>query len=188
MPTFYEGPPIAEFSFSISQEEFIKAYYQFNNNKSFFSRKEVRGGIFISLILLTLCTIPHFIKKFGTFFFSSIFIFLFVFLFYFSVFVQPAEIKKDAKKIYETNGFLKLENTVVLYRDTLIYKNQYEEFSQYLTDFSFCMESSEYFIFKGGERDLLIVKKENLDEKTIALISENLYSFFTSNYIKIKDN
>ena len=186
MPTFYEGSPIVQASFTINQEDFIKAYYEKENNKSFLSRREVKGGIFLSLILLTILTIPKFYASFGTFFTPAVFILLFLILFYLFVFVQPNEIKKTAQRIYDTNAFLQLENKVSIYRDSLIYENQFEKYSQFLTDFDFCMESEDYFILIGGERSLFIIKKSVMEKRDIEKLSQSLSSFFTTRYIKIK--
>ena len=186
MPTFYEGDPVVQISYTLERDDFVEAYYEEKNYRSFFSRREVKGGIFLSLILLIILTIPSFYAKYGTFFTPAVFIALLLVLFYFFVFTQTEEMKKTAKKIYDTNCFLKLENKVSVYRDSLIYENQYEKIVQYLTDFVFCMESSSFFILKGGEKDLLILKKEGLDQRTVQKMRETFSSSFASKFIQIK--
>ena len=172
-------------NFRIEKEEYAEAFRAVSSRKNLLGRREVRGGILLSLILITVFTIPASIGKYGTFYTQAILIAVFLLLFYLLVFWDADQERKTAERDYETNALLKLENSVSLYRDSLVYQNAYETYSHYLSDFSLCVETENMFVFAGGERDLLIVKKEGAEAEALIRAGENLRDFYTARYFRV---
>ena len=186
MPTFYEGEPLAVFSFTISEQDYEEAYYLQQNFRSAMHRKETKVAICLTAALLFAALIPYFYRKFGSFWIPAIGIILSIWIGIFFLILQPKAFRRMGSEIYQSNRLLQLVNTVSVYRDSLIYENENEKFSQYWTDFEQCLETEIMFFFVGGERNLLILKKDGLSLEDQKRLSEHFQSIFVSKYRQAK--
>ena len=186
MPTFYEGAPILETSFKIDKDLYIESLYKEEISKSILKRKEFKASFFIFLALLFGINIPNFQRNYGDFIFPIVLMIVCVIFAWFFIYLQPNEIKKLYLKKFETNKFLSLTQKVTLYRDSMIYENEFEKFSLYYTDFDSCFEDDKVVVLIGAKRDFLLINKENLNEAEKVKMSEALKNTFAVKYKRVK--
>lgn len=186
MPTFYEGKPVEAIEQTVSAADYASAYYSVQSSLSLMHKREVKAGICVTLAVITGTVIPVYYARFLTFWgpFCGIFIFLALAAIFF--FVQPNDIKSWAEELYRSNPLLSLPQKVTVYRDSLVVENEYEQFTEYWTDFSGCIETRDAFVLNGGrERNLLVLKKSGLSEEQKNRLSAHFSDTFASHYRKI---
>ncbi|QEY35207.1 hypothetical protein FL966_09235 [Caproiciproducens galactitolivorans] len=185
MPTFYGGGPIETVSQTISSEDYANAYYAAYCASSPLRRRWVRAGIFLSAAIVIASCIPCYRAHFSTFWVPCggiVLALAFCFLF---GFVQPNDLKKWGARLYRSNALWSIPQQVEIYRDSVVIKNSYEQILEYWTDFSMCMETGSAFIAAGGrERELLIIKKQDLPNERVEAISAALSGAFAARYLK----
>ena len=184
MPTFYEGAPVLETSFKIEKDLYVNSLYKNETSLSLFKRKEVKAGICVAIALLFIVNISNY--KFDSFINPIVLAILFLSWAWFYFKTQPNIIMKLYEKRFETNKFLSLSQKVTLYRDSMIYENEYEKFSLYYTDFDFCMEDDKIIVLSGAKRDFLLINKENLTNAEKEKTSEALKNAFAAKYKRVK--
>lgn len=184
MPTFYEGGPILETNFEIKKDLYINSLYKNEVSQSLFKRKEVKAGICVAVALLFVVNIPNY--KFDSFINPIILAILFFSWAWFYFKTQPGVIMNLYEKKYETNKFLSLSQKATLYRDSMIYENEYEKFSLYYTDFDFCMEDDNVIVLSGAKREFLLINKENFSDDEKEKTSEALKNAFAAKYKRVK--
>lgn len=186
MPTFYEGSPIEAVEQTVSAADYASAYYWVQSSFSLLHRREVRAGICLTLAVIVGSMIPLYSSRFLTLWgpFCAIIILLASAANFF--FVQPITIRNWAEELYDSNALLALPQKITVYRDSVIAENGREQFSQYWTDFSGCVETKEAFVIHGSsERNLLILKKDGLSPEQKSRLSAHFADTFASRYQKI---
>ena len=186
MPTFYEGAPILEATFKIEKDLYVESLYKVETNKNFFAKKEIKAGICIATALLFAVNIPNYLRNYGNFIVPVIIILACFLCAWFFASIQPSEIRKLYEKKYETNKLLSLSQKVTLYRDSMIYENEFEKFSLYYTDFDLCFEDDKVIVLCGAKRDFLLINKESLTNAEKEKTSESLKNAFAAKYKRVK--
>lgn len=186
MPTFYEGKPIETMEQTVTANDYASAYYWVQSSFSLLHKREVRAGICLSLAVIIGSMIPGYLIKFTTFWGPVCAILVLLGLAFLFFFVQPNDIKNWAAELYRSNALFALPQKIDIYRDSVVLKNKWEQFTLYWTDFSGCVETKEAFVIHGGrERNLLIVKKDGLSKEQISKLSSHFSDAFASHYQKI---
>ena len=186
MATFYEGNPILTFSFTVEEAEYASAYLFKQQYRSFFHRKEWKGGLCVTAAVCFAAMIPSFQVRYGSFWFpAAAMCFCFLMGAYF-FFLQPEGLRKFGAEIYRSNLFLRGTHTVSVYRDSMVYKTEREVFSQYWTDFDRCIETEDQILLIGGVRDLMILKKDGISGEQQKQLSAHFASAFASRYRVVK--
>lgn len=185
MPTFYEGKPIAVVEQSLSAADYASAYYAAQSTISRLRKKEVSAGICVTLAVASGALIPLFYRIPGVL--GGLIAACVAFLGFAALlfFVQPNDIRSWAGELYRSNRLLALPQTVSIYRDSIIAKNERETFQEYWTDFSRCVETKDAFVLVGGrERWLLAVKKDGMDRTVKETLSAHFHDAFAWRYQK----
>ena len=186
MPTFYEGKPIEVIEQAVSADEWASAYYTAQASISLMHRREVKAGICITAALLVGSIIPVYHSKFSTAWAPACVIVILLALSLVFYFIQPNEIKRWAAELYRTNALLALPEKITILRDSVTIENEHEQFLEYWTDFSKCIETKNAYVITGGrERNLLTVQKRGLTEEQKNKISAHFADAFASRYQKI---
>ena len=186
MPTFYEGEPIATFTFQVEESDFQEALFLELNFRSNMHRQEVKVGICATLAIFFAAMIPIFYGRFRSFWMPMIAVGFVVILGLFFLFWQPKSFRQLGAEFYRSNQLLSKKQTASVYRDSLIYQNDCETITQYWTDFDRCIENKSGLLLVGGEHRLLILKTDVLSEEKQKQISEHMQAVFASKYHRVK--
>ena len=150
-------------------------------------RKEVKAGICVTAALLIGSIIPAYHARFSTVWAPSCGIFVAVAVGLMFYFVQPNEIKQWAAELYRFNALLALPEKITIFRDSVVVENECEQFLEYWTDFTKCIETKDAFVMTGGpERNLLSIQKSGLTQEQKDKLSVHFADTFASRYQKIR--
>lgn len=185
MPTFYEGKPIETVEQTINAADYASAYYAAQSTVSLLHKKEVKTGICLTLAVISGCMIPlfHTVQPavWGLIAASVALIGIAAVFF----FAQPKDIRNWAEQLYRSNSLLAFAQKITIYRDSIQAESAHEQFLEYWTDFSRCVETRDAFVLVDGrERYLLAIKKEGLSRERVEAISAHLAGAFASRYQK----
>jgi len=186
MPTFYDSEPILKTAFTLQKEDFGEAYYLNKNCRTFFSRHEVKTGLCFTCAMIIAAFTPHYTRVYASAWVPIAAIILAVFGMGYFFTVQPQRQKKRGELLFDSNRLLSKENSCLIYRDSLVYENEYEKYTHFWTDFERCTENDRLIVLSGGERALLVIKKENLSPEKKAMLSNHLSETFAVKYRKAK--
>ena len=185
MPNFYESEPIEKITTKLESDDFQKAYLFAEQYISSFHRREVKAGICLTLAVLIGSTIPLYANRFSSYWIPICGVLCALAASAFFFLKQPNIIKKWAKQLFESNVLLRQENEVTIFRDSIMIQNSYEKQQEYWTDFNQCLENSNYYVLVGGmNRNLVVIKKQNLTSEQISTISAHLLNTFARCYHK----
>lgn len=187
MPTFYEGGPVEILEFELTQKDYESAYLLQEKYQSPLNRPAVKTGLCITAAAVIISVFPYYLSKFSTVWAPVCGILIFLLLAVFFGYTQPKMTREWAAQVFQSNRLLPLKSTVLIYRDSVVYENEYEKFTEYWTDFSKCLEGDEYFVLTGGfHRPLLILEKNRMNEGQQQALSQHFANAFASRYHKVK--
>lgn len=187
MPTFYEGESIETLTVTLNSNDFQNGFLLAEQNISPLHHRGVKAGLCLTLAALIGSVTPLYIYHFASFWIPICGIICALAAAVFFFVKQPQIIQKWAAQVFESNQLLGLKSEIVLYRDSVTIQNGYEKGLEYWTDFEKCLENSDYFVMTdGSNRQLFIIKKQELSQEQLALVSTHLMNTFARRYHKIR--
>ena len=186
MPTYYETA-VGSLEFQLSCEEYQDAWMEREQLSSPLRRPAVRAGLCLTAALLSISAIPWYSQLFPNIWAPLALTGVFCLAALFFALVLPRNSRVWAAKIYHSNQLLACQQSVVIYRDSMTCKNQYENYKEYWTDFSKCLETDRFFLLSGGvQREFLVLPKKDCSAELEQLLSSHFQNTFVARYHRVK--
>lgn len=187
MPAYDGKTPVAQVSQTLTAEEYARGALLVSRQASPLARPGVRAGVCVMAGAIAACTAPASLREYGSMWLPLLFILLFLALACWFWFFQPERELEGMRREFRQSPVLGLASQLQLYRDYFILRDEYEEITEYWTDFSECFEDGEFFAVSGGtERPLLLVKKEGLSPEEKEALQVHFQNAFAVRYRLVK--
>lgn len=146
------------------------------------TRPAVRGIACAAGAALSASTAPLSLREYGTMWIPLLFMALFAAIAVWALLFEPQ--KKWEEKLREFAGtpLLGLETEIAVYRDFFLMKNQYEQWQEYWTEFSSCLETDRFVAAAGTGGRRFLICKDSLSETERAALSQAMQNTFAFSY------
>lgn len=187
MVGFYEEEPVQVLEQQLTAEDFEHAVLLYDYSASPIRSPQVRAGLCACMALLVGSLIPWYAARFATVYVPIAGILLFLALALFFVRELPRQHRQRARQLYQSSRLFGVPSTVSVYRDRLMLENEYETLTEFWTDYAGCVENSAYYVLGGGiSRQLLILKKSELEQRQIEELTIHFESAFAGRYRRVR--
>lgn len=187
MAGFYEEEPVQVLEQQLSAEDFEDAFLLYDYSASPIRSPQVRAGLCVCGALLAGSLIPWYAARFATVYVPVACIVLFLALALFFIREQPRQHRHQARRLYQSSRLFGVPSVVSVYRDRLMLKNEYEALTEFWTDYAGCVENSAYYVLGGGiSRQLLVLKKSDLEQRQEEALTLHFVNAFAGRYRRVK--
>lgn len=146
------------------------------------TRPAVRGIACAAGAALSASTAPLSLREYGTMWIPLFFMALFAGLAVWTLLFQPQRKREEKLREFSDAPLLGLETEIAVYRDFFLIKNQYEEWQEYWTEFSACLETERFVAAVGGSGKRFLVQKDGLSQADRDLLSQTMQNIFAFSY------
>ena len=93
-------------------------------------------------------------------------------------------LRRECQKLREfaATPLLGLETEIAVYRDFFLMKNQYEQWQEYWTEFSSCLETDRFVAAAGSGGWRFLICKDSLSETERDALSQAMQNIFAFSY------
>jgi hypothetical protein len=170
---------------TLTEKDYCTAYCAVKRFAFPRQRRSIRAGICLTAAALAASTIPACLNFYRTAVPSAVITAAAVILAALIWFLQPAVDSRRAAAVFRSCPLMAQPCRVTVTRDHAVVQSKYENYTEYWTDFSVCVETPELFAAAcGRQRDMLILKKQDLAPEQAAAISRCLAGAFALRYYK----
>lgn len=171
---------------TLTERDFLEAYRAVKICGSPLRRRGVRAGICLTAAALAASVIPSYYRIFLSAQIPVCVVAVFLTAAAAFWFLQPAAESRYAERLFRACPLMALPSEIRVEYDRVTVKSERERYTEYWTDFAFCVETPGLFAASGGcERRLLIVEKNSLSQEETVRLQALLSNGFAGRYHRI---